>query len=129
MEAAQALKAAVLLDQLQLMLGVQHDPVEHRGLVEGPGGRALHRRPVVAPDVDDQGVVELTHLLDCVDETADVPVGILREAGEHLHLAGVQLLLGVAQGVPRGYASGRGARSVSDGTMPSFFWRSIVRSR
>ena len=28
-----------------------------------------------------------------------------------------------------GYASGRGARSVSGGTIPSFFWRSRVRSR
>ena len=81
-------------------LGVEHDAVEERRLVERAGERALHAGAVVAPDVDDQRVVELAHLLDRVEQPADVPVGVLGEAGEHLHLAGVELLLGVAQRVP-----------------------------
>ena len=60
----------------------------------------FHRGAVVAPDVDDQRVVQLAHLLDGVEQAADVPVGVLGEAREHLHLARVELLLGVAQGVP-----------------------------
>ncbi len=52
------------LDQLELLLGVEDDAVEERHLVERAGGRALHAGAVVAPDVEDQGVVEVAHLLD-----------------------------------------------------------------
>ncbi len=62
--AAERLDAAVLLDQLQLLLGVEHDAVEERHLVERAGDRALHAGAVVAPDVEDERVVEVAHLLD-----------------------------------------------------------------
>ncbi len=74
--------------------------------LKDPGDRTLHGRTVVAPDVEDQRVVQLAHLIDRVEEPADVPVGVLREAREDLHLAGVELLLGVAQAVPRGIRVG-----------------------
>ena len=101
-EAAQLLHAAELLDDLHLLVGVEHDAVEERRLVERAGEGALHAGAVVAPDVDDERVVELAHLLDGVEQAADVPVGVLGEAGEDLHLARVQLLLRVAEGVPGG---------------------------
>ncbi len=104
-EAAELGDAAVLLDERELLVGLQHDAVEERRLVEGPGHGALHRRAVVAPDVDDQGVVELAHLLDGVEQPAHVPVGVLGEAGKHLHLAGVEPALGLGEAVP-----GRGRR-------------------
>ena len=110
-EAAQLLDAAVLLDDLQLLVGVEHDAVEEGRLVERAGERALHAGAVVAPDVDDQRVVEVAHLLDRVEQAADVPVGVLREAGEDLHLAGVELLLRRRSANPRP-GTGRGARSV-----------------
>ena len=56
--------------------------------------------PVVADDVEDQRVVELTGRLDGRDQPADLGVGVLAEAGEHLHLAGKELLLIRAQLVP-----------------------------
>ena len=99
-EAAQRLDAAELLDDLQLLVGLEHDAVEEGRLVEGAREGALHARAVVAPDVDDQRVVEVAHLLDLVEQPSDVPVGVLGEAREHLHLAGVELLLGVTERVP-----------------------------
>ena len=128
--AAQALDAAVLLDQLQLLLGIEHDAVEEGHLVERAGDRPFHAGAVVTPDVEDEGIVEVTHLLDRVEQPADVPVGVLGEAREDLHLPGVELLLGVVERVP-GREQVRPLRSdsVSCGTIPSFFWRSSVSSR
>ena len=105
---APRVEPAVLVDQRELLLGRQRDPVLHRQLVERAGERALHARPVVAEDVDDQRVVELAHLLDRVEQAADVPVGVLLIAGVDLHLPRVQLLLAVRERVP-----GREARPAS----------------
>ena len=86
--------------------------------------------PFVAPDVDDQGVVEVSHVVDRVDEATDVPVGVLLVAGIDLRLPDVQLLRVVVERVPRlGNASGRAVSSASAGMMPSCFWRWNVRSR
>ena len=97
---APGVEPAVLLDQRQLLLGRQGDPVLHRQLVEGAGQRALQAGAVVAEDVDDERVVELAQLLDRVEQAADVPVGVLLEAGIDLHLPRVQLLLAVRKRVP-----------------------------
>ena len=77
--AAERLDATVLLDELELLLGIEHDAVEERHLVERAGDRALHARAVVAPDVEDERVVEVAHLLDGVEQPPDVPVGVLLE--------------------------------------------------
>jgi hypothetical protein len=50
--------------------------------------------------VDDEGVVQVAHFLDRVEQPADVPVGVLLVAGVHLHLPHVQPLLRLRQGVP-----------------------------
>ena len=97
---AELFDAAPFLDQRQLLLGVQHDAVEEGRLVEGTGSGALHAGAVVAPDVDDQRVIQLIHFLDGVEQPAHVPVSILRETSKYFHLAGVQFLLGVAERVP-----------------------------
>ena len=99
---APGVEPAVLLDQRELLLGGEGDPVLHRQLVEGAGQRSLHARAVVPEDVDDERVVELAHLLDRVEQAADVPVGVLLEAGIDLHLPRVQLLLAVRERVPGG---------------------------
>ena len=104
--AAERLDAAVLVDQLELLLGVEHEAVEERHLVERAGGRALQAGAVVAPDVDDERVVEVAHLLDGVEQAADVPVGVLLEAAVDLHLAHVELLLLVGERVPGGEGVG-----------------------
>ena len=99
---APGVEPAVLLDQRELLLGGEGDPVLHRQLVEGAGQRSLQARAVVPEDVDDERVVELAHLLDRVEQAADVPVGVLLEAGIDLHLPRVQLLLCVRERVPGG---------------------------
>ena len=93
-------QAAVVLDQRELLGGGERDAVLHRELVERAGEGAFHAGAVVAPDVDDQGVVEFAHLLDRVEQAPDVPVGVLLEAGVDLHLPGVELLLLRGQRVP-----------------------------
>ena len=98
--ATQSLDAAILLDQHHLLVGVEPDPVEERHLVERAGDRALHAGAVVAPHVEDQRVLQIAHLIDRVQQPPNVPVGVLRVAGEHLHLPRVELLLGVRERVP-----------------------------
>ena len=97
---APRVEAAVLLDQGELLLRRQRDPVLHRQLVERAGERALHAGAVVAEDVEDERVLELAHLLDRVEQPPDVPVGVLLEAGVDLHLPRVQLLLVLRERVP-----------------------------
>ena len=96
------LHAPVSLGQLQLHLVRQRDAVLHRHLVEGTGDRALHAGAVVAPDPDDDGVVELAELLDRIDQATDVVVGVLGESCVYLHLPGVERLELVGYVVPRG---------------------------
>ena len=91
---------AVPLGQLELHLVGQGDAVLHGQLVERAGDRALHARAIVAPDPDDERVVELTQLVDGIDHPTDVMVGVLREAGIDLHLAGVERLELVWNAVP-----------------------------
>ena len=66
-----------------------------------PVSAALHAGAVVAADVDHERVVELAHLLDRVQDAADVPVGVLQEAREDLHLARQQRPLLLGDRVPR----------------------------
>ena len=60
---APRVEPAVSVDQRELLLGRQRDPVLHRQLVERAGDRALQARAVIAEDVDHQRVLELAHLL------------------------------------------------------------------
>jgi hypothetical protein len=100
-DAPEGLDAAVLLDdELELLPGVEHEAVQERHLVEQARGGSLHACSVVAPDVEDERVVEVAHLLDRVEQAADVPVGVLLEARVHLHLTDVELLLRLGEGVP-----------------------------
>ena len=61
--------------------------VEVGHLVEGALQRAFGRRAVVADDQVDQRVVEDVHVLERIDQPADVMVGVLHERGVDLHLA------------------------------------------
>ena len=61
---------------------------------------AFHAGAVVAPDPQDQRVVELAEVVDGVDDPTDVVIRVLRVAGVHLHLAGVERLEVVGHVVP-----------------------------
>ena len=74
--------------------------VEVGHLVEHTVHAALGARPVVADDVEDQRIVQLPHVLDGLDQSADLRVGIFPESGEYLHLPGKELLLVCSQLVP-----------------------------
>ena len=76
--------------------------VEVGHLVEGAVHGALGRRAVVADDVVDDRVVEDLEGLQGVDDPADVVVGVLEEAGVHLHLPLEDRLELVGHVVPRG---------------------------
>ena len=71
------------LGRLQRAGAVQRDQ-----LVEAAVHAALGAGPVVADDVVDERVAEHAEVLERVDQPADVMVGVLHEAGVHLHLAG-----------------------------------------
>ena len=88
LNSAECFDAPVLVDEFQLLLGVERNAVEERHLVERTGKRSLHAGAVVAPDVKDECVVQVTHILDSIEQSADVTVGVLREAGVHFHLIG-----------------------------------------
>ena len=91
---------AVALRELELHLVGERDAVLHRQLVERTGDGSLHARAVVAPDPDDQGVIELPELLDRIDHPPDVVVGVLGIPGVDLHLAGIERLQPVGHVVP-----------------------------
>ena len=97
---APRLQPAPLQGELHLLLVGEREPVDHRALVERAGRRALEAGAVVAPDPDHDGVVELAHLLDRVEQPADVVVGVLRVAGVDLHLVREQPLAVLRQRVP-----------------------------
>ena len=100
MVATQSFDAAVLLDQLQLVLSVEIDTVEEGHLVERAGDGPLHAGAVVAPDIEDKRVVEVTHLPYGVEQSTNVPIGVLLEACVDLHLPDIELLLGIVERIP-----------------------------
>ncbi len=75
--------------------------VEHQPLVERAVHGALGRCPVVADDVEDEGVVEDAEVLDRVDQAAHVVVGVRHEPGVHLHLTSQHRLQVLRHVVPR----------------------------
>src|SRR3954454_13157899 len=58
-------------------------------------------RAVVPRDVKHERVLELAHRVDRIQDAADVPIGVLQEAGEDLHLASEQRALRLRNRVPR----------------------------
>ena len=100
--AAPGVHPAVGIDELELLLGREGDAGDRRELVEGAGLGALHARTVVAPDVEDERIVGLAHRLDCLDDAADLVVGVLLEAGIDFHLPGVERFLLRRERVPGG---------------------------
>ena len=69
------------------------DAVVGGHLVKRPLQGAFGARAVVAADVDDERVVEFAHVLDRLDNSANLVVGIGRIAGKVFRLAGIKFLL------------------------------------
>ena len=100
------LRAAQVVDVAGDLVERFRDAVEVAQLVQGAVQAALGRGAVVAGDVDDQRVLEIARLLDGLDEAAGLVIGVLERAAEDLHPAGADLLVGVAQLLPRRDARG-----------------------
>ncbi len=93
-------RAPDVIEVLQLGFDRDFDAVEHRDLVRRADQRTLGAATVVTADVDDQSVVELAHVLDCLDHPADLVVGVHEIRGIHVDLAEKHLLLVGRECVP-----------------------------
>ena len=103
------------------------DTVERGELVGRAQCGALGAGAVIAADVDDQRVVELSHVLDGLDDATDLVVRVGQEACVHFGLAG-EHLLGRASSVSHsGTLSGHGVSLALAGTHPRRFWFSKIR--
>ena len=100
------LRAAQVVDVAGDLVERFRDAVEVAQLVQGAVQATLGRGAVVAGDVDDQRVLEIARLLDGLDDAAGLVIGVLERAAEDLHPAGADLLVGVAQFLPRRDARG-----------------------
>ncbi len=89
-----------VVDQELVGLDLGHT-VEIGHLVEGAADRPLGRSPVVTDDVEDEGVVEDSQVLEGADETTYLDVRVLQEAGIDLHLSLQDRLELVVHLVPR----------------------------
>ena len=86
--------------------GLVLDAVADEVLAERAARAALAGGAVVAEQVEDQRVVEDAHVLQGVDEPADLHVGVLGEPGVGLHEPGRDPLLGLVELVPVRHALG-----------------------
>ena len=77
-------RAAEVVDGREVLLEIVGHVVEELAFVDRAGRPALGARAVVGDD-HDQGVVVLADVLQERDQLADVVVGVLEKAGEHLH--------------------------------------------
>ena len=111
-------------------LGEGQDAVVSGHLVERASSRAFGAGAVVAANVDDQRVIEFAHVLDRLNDPADLVVGIGSIAGEVFRLARVELLLlGESVSHFSGNSSGQGVSCVFGGITPSLFWLAKICSR
>ena len=94
-------RSAPLVDQRDQILDLLGHAVEIGHLVVHADEAALGAGAVVAGDVDEQRVVHLTDVLECLLEAADLAVGLLQESREHFGLTSEQTPFGRGQRIPR----------------------------
>ena len=96
------LGAADLVDVRQHRRDVVGETLLRLHVVERAVKRALRTRPVVADDIDDEGIVALSEGFQSRDELADLRVDVLEESCEHLLHPGVKAFFIRGGGVPGG---------------------------
>ena len=100
-------RPAPLVDVRELRRRFADDAVERQHLVVGAVRAAFGARAVVADDVEEERVVELAHVLERLNQPADLVVGVLPEAGEGLHLAREQRFWSADSESQAGISAGR----------------------
>ena len=98
-------KPADLVQRRDLLLDRVRDVVLGEQFADAPL-LAFGARAVVAPDVEDDGVVAEAELLQPVHQLADLGVGVLDEPGEHLHQPPLERPLRLGDAVPRRHRVG-----------------------
>ena len=96
-------RAAELVEVLEVLLHRVGEAVEELVLVDRAVRPALARGAVVGDEHDDR-VLELTALLEVVEQAAELVVGVAEEAGVDLGHAGEQPLLVVGERLPGPHA-------------------------
>ncbi len=91
---------AQFVDGLEVVLPPLGKAVEEQVLAERTFEPAFGARPVVAGDIDDQGVVGVRHGLDGVDHAAELVVAMGAIGGEDLHHPRIETLLVGVQRIP-----------------------------
>src|SRR5215467_1691188 len=86
--------------ELQLFLDGNIDALNSCHLVRGTDDGAFRARAIVTTDVNDERVVEFAHVLDSLDHTADLMVGVCRICREYIRLADEKFLLVIRKCVP-----------------------------
>ena len=61
---------------------------------------AFRRGAVIAPDVEDQGIVAVAEPVDLVDDPADLDIRVFGEAGSHFHQAALEGPFWLGDAVP-----------------------------
>ena len=98
---AEHLEAAEAVERRDLLLRGGGNTVLREQLADR-AVLALGRSPVVAPDVEDQGVLTVAEPVDLVDEAADLNIHVLGEAREYFHQAALERFLVFGDRIPRG---------------------------
>ena len=120
-----------VVEILQLVLDRHLDSVEHGHFVRRAEQCAFGTGAIVAVDVDDQRVVELAHVVDCLDHAADFVVGVGDVGGEDIDLAEEHLLFVGRELVPMLQQVMRPRRQLGilAGSRPAFSgWRRSARA-
>ena len=99
LRAAQRIEPAKLFQRREVLGDFRRNPVLRQLLADG-SVQPFRRGAVVAPDVEDEGVVELPLPLDLIDHPAGIVVGMFGEAGEDLHQPALERLLVLRNRVP-----------------------------
>src|SRR6266403_2174098 len=94
-------ESAVSFNCLQLLVARKRNAVQGRHFVERPGLRAFHARAVVTKDVNNQGVIGETHVLNLLHDAPHSMVGVFLETGIDFHLTRIHFFYFRRYAVPR----------------------------
>ena len=100
-EMVEIFRSAKVVDGLEIVLPCLGEAVEEEVLVDRTLDAALRTRAIVAGNVDEQRVLGVGQLLHRIDDAAHVIIDVRAVGGEHLHHAGIDLLLIDVERIPR----------------------------
>ena len=84
---APGIQSSELFEFFQLLFhGQRRESVLHQQLGECSGGRSFRRAAIVGGQINNQGIVQLAHFLDMVDDPSDVIIDMFQKSGIDLHL-------------------------------------------